>query len=76
MGTGISLPLRVAVKLGQLQLAEQQANKKQTIFEVAGEIYQKSIWLTLNVNILTLDLKNISKSLLMGRLLSSLKLAA
>ena len=41
MGTGISLPLRVAVKLKKLQPAEQQANKKQTIFEVIGEIYQK-----------------------------------
>jgi hypothetical protein len=43
----------------KLQPAEQQANRKQTIFEVIGEICQKLIWLTLNVNILILELKNI-----------------
>jgi hypothetical protein len=41
MGLGINSLLMVAVKLDQLQPAEQQANKKQTIFEVAGGIYQK-----------------------------------
>jgi hypothetical protein len=63
MGRGISSLLTVAVKLEKLQPAEQQANRKQTIFEVAGEIYQKLIWLTLNVNILALELKNISNFL-------------
>ena len=41
MGLGISLPLTVAVKLEKLQPAEQQASRKQTFFEVTGEIYQK-----------------------------------
>jgi hypothetical protein len=41
MGRGISSLLTVAVKLEKLQPAEQQANKRQIIFEVAGEIYQK-----------------------------------